>query len=142
MRVIIHYHYHFLSALCFCHRIASVPLLPPPTPIGTIGPVWPMCAWDTGTRGAIMTASSAHSPSAAGVFIFRLTLKHKAIHHRAPLPPRPRPRDTAPRYEDTRPGAAASITVHTELSGGNFEQAHGRLYSESSSGCCIVVYNT
>ena len=72
-----------------------------------------------GHGGPIMTASSAHSPPAAGVFIFRLTLKHKAIHHRAPLPPRPRPRDTAPRYEDTRPGAAASITAHTELSGGN-----------------------
>ena len=40
-----------------------------------------------GHGGRVMTASSAHSPPAAGVFIFRLTLKHKAIHHRAPLRP-------------------------------------------------------
>ena len=55
-----------------------------------------------GTRGhggPVMTASSAHSPPDAGVFIFGLTLKHKAIHHRAPLRPGLGP---AIRRRDTR----------------------------------------
>ena len=67
--------------------------------LGTIGPVWPMCAWDTGTRGAGNDSKLSTFSPAAGVFIFGLTLKHKAIHHRAPLRPGLGP---AKRRRDTR----------------------------------------
>ena len=52
--------------------------------------------WDTGAGND--SKLSTFSP-AAGVFIFGLTLKHKAIHHRAPLRPGLGP---AIRRRDTR----------------------------------------
>ena len=88
--------FHFI-----CHRIDSVPLLPPPTPIWTIGPVQcDLCVRGTLGHGGAGNDSklSTFSP-AAGVFIFGLTLKHKAIHHRAPLRPGLGP---AIRRRDTR----------------------------------------